>query len=243
MSFTRNNMIMRKNIIQIPALALIMLGFWTGLNAEQLDGLWKNVRQNITIRIEQDNDGIRAKRSDQGVWYRYEQQREHVFTDRNGNTYEVIQKDQLQWKEAGSGKRIIFTRVDSSDGPRWSSDKNDPAKRDKAKWNDKRYQARSPIAGRWYDRSTKERLIIEPIDGAYRVRTQHGGWETYAVDRSGERLKSRSGNMIQLIDRNTIRVKAKRDREERIYIRQGNGHAKGKKNGHRKDHRTRSHKE
>ena len=241
-SFTKNNMIMTKNIIQFTAL-ILMLGFGTGLYAEHLDGLWKNVRQNITIRIEQVNDGIRAKRNDQGVWYRYEEQREHVYADRNGNTYQVIAEDQLQWKEAGSGKRIIFTRVGSAQDPGWTSEQNDPRNRGKIKGKDERYHVRAPIAGRWYNRSTKERLIIEPMDGAYRVRTQHGGWETYAINRSGERLKSRSGSMIQLIDRNTIRVKDKKNREERIYIRQGNGHVKEKKKGHGKHHRSRSHED
>jgi hypothetical protein len=120
--------------------------------------------------------------------------------------------------------------------------------RDRTNGNRWDTQDRNRIEGRWYDRSTKERLIIEAINNGYRVRTQHGGWEQFAADRSGKRLRSRSGDVIQLIDSNRLRMISDRGRHENIFIRQGNGHQhdnirkdKGHKDkGHKCDHKGKS---
>ncbi len=237
---------MKEKSYSIPGLIAAFLFFFTTLHANDLDGLWRNDRQNITIRIEQDEEGFRAKRSDQAIWYRYRMEDDDVYVDRYGNWYEVIDQDELEWNEASSNKRLIFTRVNSRDDASWD-DRNDrrapdrthdPRDRDNDRWdNDTRdHRQRSSIEGRWYDRSTKERLEIEAVSGGYRVRTQHGPWEKYSGDRNGSRIRSRSGNVIQLIDRNTIRLESSQDRHEHIYIRQGNGQTKSHRNGHSKGH-------
>ena len=63
---------MKRNAFLMSCLVSSLVLFFTSVQASNLDGLWRNQRQNITIRIEQDHlDGFRAKRIDQGVWYRY----------------------------------------------------------------------------------------------------------------------------------------------------------------------------
>lgn len=246
---------MRKDPFLITAIITAFLFCFTAVKADHLDGLWRNDRQNITIRIEQDENSIRTKRTDQGIWYTYTQQDANTFTDNKGNRYEVINDDQIAWIEFTSRKRISFERADSNedswddhsdtDGsydPRerddpWNRDHRDRDERDdRDEWD---RQGRS-IEGRWYAKSTKERLIIESIGSSYRVRSLHGGWEKFNVDRRG-RLRSGSGDIIEQINSDKIRLLSNRGRYEQIFVRQGNGHHHdegGKHNDrdHKKDH-------
>jgi len=243
---------MRKDRLLITGLFTAFLFSFSAVKADHLDGLWQSERQNITIRIEQDDNSFRAKRIDQGIWYTYVQQDDDVYVDRNGNWYQIIDDDELEWNESSTNKRVIFRRVDSSDRNGWVDEADSDGKwnpRDRTDRNQWNTNDRSRIEGRWYDRSTKERLIIEAINNGYRVRTQHGGWEQFASDRSGKRLKSRSGDVIQIIDSNRLRFISDRGRHESIFIRQGNGYQSDKGGyqsgrGHQneKDHKNKGHK-
>lgn len=239
---------MKKNAFLSSGLVTAFLLFFSILHANQLDGLWRNDRQNITLRIEQDEDGFRAKRIDQSVWYRYSLKSDDVYVDRLGNWYGVLDRDEIEWNEASSNKRIVFSRVDSRDDDAWdhaqnSNDAHDPWDQNRDRWDEDEWNnsRRSAITGRWYDRSTKERLEIESINGGYRVRTQHSAWEKYAADRNGNRLRSTSGNTIQMLDRNTIRWKSYQGRHERIFIRQGNRNNSGHWNDRDHDNRNKHH--
>ncbi|HUR30465.1 MAG TPA: hypothetical protein VMZ69_03480 [Saprospiraceae bacterium] len=231
---------MKKNIFLPLMLLTLFVSSAATLSAEHLDGLWRNDRQNITIRIEQDRDGFRAKRSDQGVWYTYTLENDDVYIDQRGNWYEVVNEDQLEWNEAASRKRLLFHRVDSQNGEsRTGRDRQDEWDNDYARGErDRINQGNALIEGRWYDKSSKERLVIEEINNGYRVRTQNGSWEKFSVDRSGQRLRSRSGDIIQMTDRNTLRWRSAEGRHDRTFIRQGNGQVRrdhGKANGHYKE--------
>jgi hypothetical protein len=240
---------MRKDRLIITGLISAFLFCFSALKADHLDGLWQNDRQDITIRIEQDDNSFRAKRIDQGIWYDYVKQDDNTYVDRNGNWYEIINEDELEWNESRTHKSLIFRRVDSRENDQWRNgddpdDNWDPRDRsNSSRWDT---QDKNRIEGRWYDRSTKERLIIEAINNGYRVRTHHGGWEQFAADRSGKRLRSRSGDVIQLIDPNRLRMISDRGRHESIFIRQGNGYQHDKVNKEKgykdKGYKDRSHK-
>lgn len=235
---------MRKDPLFITAILMAFLFSSSEMMANHLDGLWQNNRQNITIRIEHDGNTLRAKRIDQATWYHYQRQGDNEYIDRDGNSYKIMDEDKLVWNESRTGNRIIFIRVDSPgtehETDEASSERNEYP-HDRTNRNQWETQDRSRIEGRWYDRSTKERLIIEAINNGYRVRTQHGGWEQFASDRNGKRLRSRSGDIIQLIDSNKLRLISDRGRHESIFIRQGNGHHNDKARHNDKVHKNRGH--
>lgn len=244
---------MRKDPFLITGIITAFLFCFSAVKADHLDGLWRNDRQNITIRIEQDGDGIRTKRTDQGVWYTYSQQDANTFTDKKGNRYEVVNDDQIAWIEFTTRKRISFDRVDSNEDS-WDDqsdtggsydprDRDDPWNRDPRDRNDRDEWDRQGrnIEGRWFAKNTKERLIIESTGSGYRVRSLHGGWEKFNLDRRG-RLRSGSGDIIEQINTDKIRLLSNRGRYEQIFIRQGNGHhnnkgGKHQDRNHKKDHR------
>ena len=102
-----------KNISYLAGGLFYTLLFWAWpAEAFHLDGLWRNDRQNITLRIEGTEYGFRAKRIDQGIWYKYEAHDNHYFTDRYGNYYKLLSDDELGWNEDSSGKKIFFTKVE-----------------------------------------------------------------------------------------------------------------------------------
>ena len=228
---------MKKYIFLTLLMLTLTVGFTSALHADNLDGLWRNDRDNITIRIEQDQDGFRAKRTDQGIWYNYVFD-DGVYIDKRGNWYELINEDQIEWTDVVSRKRILFDRVESRNDNSWTNRDRDD------RWNsDYDRNERVPVdqrrmlaEGRWYDKRSKERLIIEETNNGYRVRKQNSTWEKFTSDRNGQRLRSRSGDVIQVVDRNTLRWRSGDGRGERIFIRQGNGqvrsndHERG--NGH-----------
>ncbi len=91
------------------------------LHANHLDGLWRNDRTDQTLRIEQDQDGFRVKRTDQGIWYHYTADEGQRYVDRKGNWYALTGNDELIWNDVYSNKRIYFTKVDNRNGNRWSN--------------------------------------------------------------------------------------------------------------------------
>ena len=238
---------MRKNIFSTSVLMFVCLFFITGIQAAQLNGLWRNERQNITIRIEENENGFRAKRIDQGIWYRYVKQDNYAYVDRNGNWYKIVDRDELEWNEVSTKKRLIFHRVDSrSNDPEIEHERMDHPDSPRSRTGDRdirKDHQQTPLEGRWYDRSSKERIEIVATHDGYRVRTEHGSWEKYAGDRTGTRLRSGSGNTIRLIDRNTIQMRNALDRKERTFIRQGNGNMKAKYKDHKKENKDKGHKD
>ena len=92
--------------------------------AVRLDGLWRNDRENISVRIESTNQGIRAKRLDQNVWHFYAKKHEGMYSDGQGNFYEVRGNNEIMWRSASSNKQILFERVtgDQSDNHQSRSD-------------------------------------------------------------------------------------------------------------------------
>src|SRR5688572_13544892 len=144
---------MRKNSLILTGILTALLFCFTAAKADPLDGLWQNDRQNITVRIEQEGNSFRAKRTDEPIWYRYDLQDDNVYADRNGNWYEVLDQNQLEWNEARTNKRIIFRRVDSRSGDH-TTDRDhsggtyDPRNRDDDFDRDR--ADRSRIEGRWY---------------------------------------------------------------------------------------------
>lgn len=231
---------MRNKTILTSAFTALIMFIISSVNASDLAGLWQNDRSNVTVQIEDENTGIRAKRSDQSTWYRYQRLNATVYADRNGNRFTLINQNQIEWRENNTNTRIMFHKVNSRNDDPWN-ERGDrfPRQRDNDRWNDSGISQTS-LVGRWYDRSNKERIEIESINDGYRVRTQHGQWEKYTLDKH-DRIRSRSGNIIRMIDRDTLQMRSSRDRDEQIFIRQGNGkqhkqHGKshGKAKGHDK---------
>jgi len=196
--------------------------------ANHLDGLWRNDRLNITLRIESQDEGFRAKRIDQGIWYTYLPQDDYIYTDRFGNAYVVQSDNALVWNEAGSGKRIIFSKIDSRDDDRWGYsneryDRGYPYKGydHRPRANARQHNFTDFLNGRWMDTYRHNELEIECFRDGIRVRSEHSGWEKYYPDRYNHSYIDKYGNTIQLIDSDSIRWQSQNGRHDRIYHRAG----------------------
>lgn len=218
---------MKKTLLFVPAILIILLCLTVPLNANHLDGLWRNERLRITLRIEQDQDGFRAKRTDEGIWYHYTTDDNRYFTDKRGNWYELIDDEQLVWNDVKSDKRINFNRVDNRDYNQFDnrgniynpySDSYDS--RNANAWHNNSYLDRTEfLEGSWYQRHGRGNLQIETFRGGIRVKTDHRGWEKYYGDRSGNRFRDDDGDTIILIDNETLRFRNDHGKYEEIYIR------------------------
>jgi hypothetical protein len=228
---------MKKEIFRSGLVAFALLLITLQAFANHLDGLWRNDRQNITVRIEGTDNGIRAKRIDQGIWYNYTTSDDYRYTDRNGNYYQLQGEDQIIWNEAHSDKRIAFTKVayrdqygwdehqnhDGGDSPydyqdhygneRQNEDHDQP-------WMDSWYEDhRGRLDGRWVDSYNRDDLEIEGFKGGLQVRRDNHGWEKYFPIRYSDTYRDQDGNILQLIDHETLRWKSHNGRQDRLYHR------------------------
>ncbi len=220
---------MKMNSLSFSAISAFLLMLCSPLQASQLDGLWRNTRQNITVRIEQDDDGIRAKRTDQGIWYRYVAKDENTFIDRNGNRYDWVTDDEVVWTESGSSKRVSFNRVkenrgnpDNSDNNGWDNDGWNNNNRNHNRndgWDSDRGNFSGSLEGRWYNRQHRKYVDVKSFKGGYMVKTRKGGYDKYYSDRSGSRFKNNAGNTIQVIDRETLRMRTSQGRDVLMFTR------------------------
>ncbi|MDQ3016031.1 MAG: hypothetical protein M3R25_04840 [Bacteroidota bacterium] len=223
---------MKINSSFLTALFGLMM-LWTPLPATQLDGLWKNNRQNITVRIAQDEDGIRAKRIDQGIWYKYVASDENTFVDKQGNAYDWVSTNKMVWTEGSSSKRISFYRVDENgnsseswnDNPRNTDRRDDDGNwdndRDNDRWNKDRNSGnyRNEIEGRWVDRQHRQYIDVKPFKGGYMVKSRNEGYNKFYADRSGSRYKDDRGNILRVLDRDTIQIRTHQGRDMRTFTR------------------------
>lgn len=221
---------MKKHILLIQFFTFIGISWSIPVNASHLDGLWRNDRLQITLRIEQEDDGFRAKRTDEGIWYHYSSQDNRYYLDKRGNWYEVIDNDELLWNEVDSDKRIKFTRIDDRDSYQWNTPANgfnpyDNRYRngDRNDWDDYRFDHTfSRLEGNWHQRNGRDDLQIACFNGGIKVNSKHNGWEKFYADRSGNRFRDNEGNTIILLDYETLRFRNDHGRCEEIYTRQRN---------------------
>lgn len=223
---------MKKNNYFYPALLQILL-FSGSLHANHLEGFWRNDRHNITIRIEDNQDGFRAKRIDQGIWYIYITRDGHAYYDRYGNYYEVLDDDEIAWNETASGKRIRFFKVDSRDHNNHYDDDQG------GEWNEhsdvSNYSSYQPWAnhwdqdfnqslnGRWIESYRGHEIEIECFRGGIRVKLEHGGWEKYYPAQNRSVFLDRFGNTLQIIDHDSIRWNSNQGGPSRVFHRR-DGH-------------------
>lgn len=225
-----------KNLIHFTGLLFSALIFAVSpLQAFHLDGLWRNDRQNLTIRIESIDDGFRAKRTDQGIWYKYVAQDEHHYADRYGNYYELHSEDEITWHEASTGKRISFFKVDYRDEYAWDDQYEDDhpySDEDDYEWDDHRdghghkpwmdrwySHHRDRMDGRWVDAHRRIEIEIVSFKGGLKVKRPYSGWVKYYPDRHDNCFRDEVGNSIQVIDRNTLQWRSYHGRHDRIFHR------------------------
>ena len=202
---------MRKTLLMMMLLPAAY--FFSGtLLAYHLDGLWHNDREDITIRIQSQDDGFRAKRIDQGVWYYYQPAGKNIYTDRQGNRYEVIRENEIIWRDARTNNRVNFRKVDDHDRNRSRIDGHD---RD---WKKGHASDRESFNGTWINRKTGQHLEIRSTGNGYQVRKEHEQWEKFTV-RQDDLLRSRNGASIELINPNMIRLSKNRQRNIELYTR------------------------
>lgn len=218
---------MKKNIFFISTLIVILSSWLLPAKANHLDGLWRNDRLHITLRIEQNTDGFKAKRTDEGIWYQYTTEDDRYFADRNGNWYELIDNDELVWNEAKSDKRIKFLRVDNRDYTEWDNRDNNYDSYDngygngyKKDWNNS-YNAEQnyQLEGTWFQRNGRDNIQIVPFRGGLRLKSDHNGWDKYYSDRTGSRFRNSNGNTIILLDDEHLRLRSQYGKRDEIYSR------------------------
>ena len=211
----------------LSALLLLVLP----VRANHLDGLWRNDRNNITLRIESLEEGFRAKRIDQGIWYKYMTKDGYHFTDRFGNTYIIQSDNELVWNEANSGRRIYFSRIENRREERWADWDNRMGYEypynayNHGSWADPGHSDHAEMLnGKWISAFRHDALEIECFRDGIRVRNEHSGWEKYYLDRYDHSYRDKYGNSIRLIDSNSIRWESEHGRHERIYHRASGYH-------------------
>ncbi len=218
---------MKKTFLFVPAFLILFLGQTIPLKASHLDGLWRNARLRITLRVEQEQDGIKAKRTDEGIWYHYTTDDNRYFTDKRGNWYELIDDDQLVWNDVKSDKRINFKRVENRDnnlfdnrGNLYNSYDNSNNNGYAKGWQyDNRQDRTEFLTGSWYQRNGRGNLQIETFRGGIRVKTDHRGWEKFYGDRSGNRFKDDDGDTIILLDDEMLSFRNDHGKCEEIFTR------------------------
>lgn len=193
--------------------------------AHHLDGLWRNDRQNITLRIESTNDGFRARRIDQGIWYTYTTKDGYQFVDRYGNYYTMQSDDDLTWYEPATTRRVHFSKIDNYRNENWAfNDRNDRG----TGYNHYDHDYRADpgrndhinlLNGKWIDAYRNDEMEIACFRDGIRVRSEHAGWEKYHTDRYDHSYKDKNGNTIRLIDNDSIRWESQYRRHDRIYHR------------------------
>ena len=173
------------------------------VQAGHLDGLWRNDRMRITLRVEQDQTGFKAKRTDQGIWYHYTTNDNIRFADHNGNWYELVDHDELVWHEANRPKQVYFEKVDSRNNDRRNYDRNNDYGYDdpyddrwnNARWNNARSRdVRNQIEGDWYELNGRDDLRIKLFDDGIKVKSDRGGWDKFYPDRTRNRFRDNQGN-------------------------------------------------
>ena len=217
---------MKKNIVSTAFPFILFLYSFLPLQANHLDGLWRSDRNQLTLRIEQEEEGFRAKRTDQGIWYHYSTDDNRHFVDRYGNWYELLDDDEIAWHELNSTKRIYFTKIDNWNNDRWDNYGNnyDPfGNSNPDRWNHAPYlDARNNIEGNWYARNGDDGMQIESFGGGIKVKTHHGGWKKFYPDRSGNRFRDNNGNTIRFVENDKLRFRNQNSGEERIFTRDRN---------------------
>lgn len=214
-----------RNLFSTAVLSALLL-LVVPVRANHLDGLWRNDRNNITLRIESLDEGFRAKRIDQGIWYKYLTKDGYHFTDRFGNTYILQSDNEIVWNEANSGRRIYFTKIENRRDEGWAywNNRNDydyPYNAyNHGPWVDPGHNDHAEILnGKWIDTYRNDELEIECFRDGIRVRNGHSGWEKYYPDRYDHSYKDKYGNTIKLIESNSIRWESEHGRHDRIYHR------------------------
>ncbi|MEP6646508.1 MAG: hypothetical protein ABJC12_05425 [Saprospiraceae bacterium] len=228
---------MKKTIFHLLSIIIILTGWYAPSFANHLDGLWRNETLRITIRIEQEQNGFRAKRTDEGIWYHYSTQDNRYYTDQRGNWYEVIDNDQLIWNETKSDKRINFDRVDdrnynsrndyrnndysyNGNNNNYFNDYDHGNNQNNNGWyNDQNSVTHYSLEGNWFGRNEKEWIQIVYFYSGISVKTEHGGWERYYGDRSGTRFRDKEGNTIILFDNETLRYRGQHGKCDILFSR------------------------
>ena len=221
-----------KNIMLffVPVFTLLLFAVLP-LQAYHLDGLWRNDRQNITIRIESVEDGFRAKRIDQGVWYKYETKDGNRFLDRYGNAYILKSDQEIMWHEAGSGKKLYFSKIDNRDGDGrvYKEKKNRKSHHYENHGRSSRNHSRNHLDGIWIDSKSDEEIQIESFKDEIRLKSAHAGWQKYYPGQYDHIFTDKNGNTIQLMGDDSIRWENRNGRHDRIYYR-----ASDSRHGHRR---------
>lgn len=164
--------------------------------ASQVSGYWSNNQYQLQILVEDTNNGIKVKRSDQERWYYYEKSRYEAFIDREGNIYELIDENTLQWRSNNGEKRIKFHK-NGNNGYRSEDsrfDNNYDDSRDRNNNELRRGQIIEPqrLQGVWQNFSTGQRIQIKARRDGIRVKARNSNWVYF--DQKGPRYVDRKGN-------------------------------------------------
>ena len=221
-----------KNIKLFSAALFTLLLFAVlPLQAYHLDGLWRNDRQNITLRIESAEDGFRAKRIDQGVWDKYQTKNGYRFLDRFGNAYIVKSDQEIIWHEAGSGKKLYFSKIDNrnGEGREYKEKKNRNGRQFENKGRKHWKDSPDHLNGIWIDSNSDEEIQIESFKDEIRLKRAHSGWQKYYPGQYGQIYTDKNGNTIQLMGNDSIRWENRNGKNDKMYYRASDyRHGKGR---------------
>lgn len=182
-------------------LAILFLPGMPLLMANPIDGIYKNQKANVQVLVESTENGMRARRLDQSQWYDYEQIRPGQFRDKQGNTYYILEANQIEWEGPAGKKRIRFVKSDVTTGSP-TNQGNTYVQRNHYISNRQFVSARS-LRGRWINPSTGQSISIRASrSGKMEVRGRQTQWITFHRS-DGNTFRDRKNNQYYF-DKGTL---------------------------------------
>ncbi len=172
---------------------LLSLGM-SDLLANPIDGIYENQKAKVKVQVESTANGMRAKRLDQNRWYEYEQIRPGQFRDSQGNTYYIIEDDQIEWEGPEGKKRIRFMRSDAGQTDASGSKQGSTYMQRNHYISNRQFVSARSLRGRWINPSTGQSINIRASQsGRMEVRGSQTRWITFRRS-DGNRFRDRKNN-------------------------------------------------
>ncbi len=185
-------------------LTLLFLIGSAGNLLNPIDGVYENQKAKVKVQVELTTNGMRAKRLGQDQWYDYEQIRPGQYRDGQGNTYYLLEENQIEWEGPEGKKRIRFVKSDGALSDDTSSPKqgNTYVHRNHFITNRQFVSARS-LRGRWINPSTGQSISIRASrSGKMEVRGSQTRWITFQRS-DGNTFRDRKNNRYHF-DKGTL---------------------------------------
>ena len=203
-------------------LMLAMFTLQSAFSRSEIEGIWENRRNGITITVQETYDGIKVKRTDQRQWFYYDEKKQGVFEDRRGNKYIWDDYDELTWRERRNGKKIKFRKKDRQNyDDDWTLSRSDDwydNYNDNGRYGGQGFYNRFEfLEGRWIHPTSNRVMNIWVGNKTLEIRR---GWtKTTFRQVRRNRFEDYHGNKIKILDGNRVLFTNRNGYRSEIYSR------------------------